>query len=1026
MKVLNLILLFFIFCITISAQNLEKADVDSLVSLYNEQEKYDSTSLLLVNFAHQEQRKGNLSLALEYQINNCELIEKHATFFGSRGFTLKDFYNNYGMVLVLQRDLNRSSDAIKTYLGLARIIKQFSPNDLPFYTDLIASTIGLCKEKSLADSVYCLQDALDIIKSQEVTKENIGKYLWFCRCFNANRRFNSFENNNLTNNKIDEIEGWYSHNIGFIQDLDTALYRKEILEYLFDYTELLYLYAGAVGTEKRDPLGAIALLNKEISALSSIGIKDELIFLKTASCYAKIAFFYYLLGDGSIGKEYCDKVYHNIFYLKDNLECCNILNILAFMYGSNNQYDLAAKFSLAEIKMRERLGEPVSLNDWASYFLYIVDSDPAEVIKQNNILCSNGKFKNGNSHYYQIIGRAYSMLMNTNKGYQYTAECYFHKADSSLFVNSSFYDKIDQKDFTIGNLYEEWAQHFSRLGQREKSYEYAKKALAHYPNNSYKSYYSIALKSSFLHDTTAIHTYLPRYYYGREEEICRMLPVLGSVESDAYLGNGKTSLYHIPEWASWNPTDSISVRIAYDAALLMKGITLRYNVLTPYYEKHPEMVNAKLELDKMQDSIYSIKDENARLMALHKYQIKEREILKEVNHEQTNVHWEDISHALKDNEACIEFVKYTKNAYNWSDGLPTNHYAALVLCPNTSTPIFVDLFDEDELIDVYNLQPKSYDNEMGVSLYSKLWGNLAKYIEKKDRVYFSPMGLLNLINIENLVDSIGRSAIERFNLYRVSSTRNIIEKKDYVGISSVASFGGIDYKESNEYAEFKNSMNTRGNWAFLQNTLSEVTHIKESLNCNGIKVYTFIGSDATENAFKDLDGTQSNIIHLATHGYYIPQSNRKSIPYFVNSNNTKNTQDELFYSGIVLSGGQKAWINSSFEPNSNDGILSSYEISKLDFHNVDLVVLSACESGLGDNLYDGIYGLQRAFKKAGVRSILMSLWQIDDKATSEYMDIFYKKLSEGSTIHDAYTSTVLEMKHRYPDPYYWASFIMLD
>ena len=78
------------------------------------------------------------------------------------------------------------------------------------------------------------------------------------------------------------------------------------------------------------------------------------------------------------------------------------------------------------------------------------------------------------------------------------------------------------------------------------------------------------------------------------------------------------------------------------------------------------------------------------------------------------------------------------------------------------------------------------------------------------------------------------------------------------------------------------------------------------------------------------------------------------------------------------------------------------------------------------NLYDGIFGLQRAFKKAGVKSILMSLWQIDDKATSEYMSLFYKNFSEGSTVHDAYTSTIIEMKQKYPDPYYWAAFILLD
>ena len=127
-----------------------------------------------------------------------------------------------------------------------------------------------------------------------------------------------------------------------------------------------------------------------------------------------------------------------------------------------------------------------------------------------------------------------------------------------------------------------------------------------------------------------------------------------------------------------------------------------------------------------------------------------------------------------------------------------------------------------------------------------------------------------------------------------------------------------------------------------------------------------------------------------------------------------------------MSGGQMAWTNSTFEIEKDDGILTSYEISKIDLHNVDMVVLSACETGLGDNLFDGIFGLQRAFKKTGVKSILMSLWKIDDKTTSEYMSLFYNNLISGLSKYESYKRTVADMKKKYRDPYYWASFIFLD
>lgn len=238
MKKALFLFLCIVFCASVSAQNLNKAEVDRFVDLYTYQEKYDSVSLMLVSFANQEHQKGDLETALEYQIKNCELIEKHIDSFVAYGITLNELYANYGMVLVLQRDLNRSIDAINTYLELAQTIKLYSPNELPFYTSLIASSLGECTTMPWADSVYCLQDALEIIKLQDVTKDNIEKYLWYCRCFNMNRMYNSFEDKLFVHNRIGEIESWYSHNNSFILELDSVIYKREILEYLFDYADI--------------------------------------------------------------------------------------------------------------------------------------------------------------------------------------------------------------------------------------------------------------------------------------------------------------------------------------------------------------------------------------------------------------------------------------------------------------------------------------------------------------------------------------------------------------------------------------------------------------------------------------------------------------------------------------------------------------------------------------------------------------------------------------------------------------------
>ena len=222
---------------------------------------------------------------------------------------------------------------------------------------------------------------------------------------------------------------------------------------------------------------------------------------------------------------------------------------------------------------------------------------------------------------------------------------------------------------------------------------------------------------------------------------------------------------------------------------------------------------------------------------------------------------------------------------------------------------------------------------------------------------------------------MGQTALQRFNLYRVSSTKNVLFPSGEQKPTYAISFGDIDYDNALIVLD---SLNTRGNWSYLKNTQYEINRLKELLSENNISITANVGMDATEALFKALDGTNADIIHVASHGYYIPRGQREAIPHFANSESTKNIQEELFYSGLIMSGGQKAWTDSTFGVDRNDGILTAYEISKLDLHNVNLVVLSACDTGLGDDLLDGIFGLQRAFKKAGVKTMIMSLWNVSD------------------------------------------------
>ena len=148
---------------------------------------------------------------------------------------------------------------------------------------------------------------------------------------------------------------------------------------------------------------------------------------------------------------------------------------------------------------------------------------------------------------------------------------------------------------------------------------------------------------------------------------------------------------------------------------------------------------------------------------------------------------------------------------------------------------------------------------------------------------------------------------------------------------------------------------------------------------------------------------------------------------------------ELFHSGIALAGAQDTWYNESIGDSisfekyysldpASDGVLLSSEISELNLENTDLVVLSACETALGDIKTEGVYGLQRAFKLSGVKSLIMSLWKVDDEATQKLMTAFYQYYMNGLSKREALIAAQKTVKRTlgFEHPYNWAGFILLD
>jgi CHAT domain-containing protein len=232
---------------------------------------------------------------------------------------------------------------------------------------------------------------------------------------------------------------------------------------------------------------------------------------------------------------------------------------------------------------------------------------------------------------------------------------------------------------------------------------------------------------------------------------------------------------------------------------------------------------------------------------------------------------------------------------------------------------------------------------------------------------------------------------------------------------------------------------SRGSYELLPHTKIEITNIASLLQSKGIDCKLLSGNEGTEDSFKTYSGQSSDIIHLATHGSYLNRERtekEKDINNlsFISSEYDFSPMDKdkmLTRSFLLLSGGNRLIQRKAIPAGSSDGILTATEISKLDLSKTDLVVLSACESGLGDwSLDGGLMGLQRGFKEAGANTILMSLRKVDDEATQILMVEFYKNLISGKSKHQSLRDAQKYLREvdngKFDDPKYWAAFIMLD
>lgn len=406
--------------------------------------------------------------------------------------------------------------------------------------------------------------------------------------------------------------------------------------------------------------------------------------------------------------------------------------------------------------------------------------------------------------------------------------------------------------------------------------------------------------------------------------------------------------------------------------------------------------------------------------------------------------WKDIKDKLNDDELSIEFL-----VFNDTCAIQNKIYYALIINRYSDSPELIPLCMETQIQDAFNGDNKTED------LYQLIWNPILKK-HKIKKIYFSPSGILNNIGIEYIDINDHDNISDKYTIIRLSSTREIIEKRG-LSYTTAVLYGGLDYSVDTDiilaqnrksgiesssslmYRGLSDSLSSRNSFEPLYNTKNEISEIGKTLKKREMSVTIYSDVYGTEESFKKMSGKAMNIIHIATHGMYIGASEADSKKKSANlsfiqldehDNGLIQEDKSLTRSFLVMSGGDMLPSHKIIPDNMEDGILTALEISKMDLRGLDLVVLSACQTALGDVDNEGVYGLQRGFKKAGANTILMSLDKVDDEATKILMVEFYRNLMSGKTKHQSLKDAQKYLRQvdngKYDEPKYWASFIMLD
>lgn len=430
-----------------------------------------------------------------------------------------------------------------------------------------------------------------------------------------------------------------------------------------------------------------------------------------------------------------------------------------------------------------------------------------------------------------------------------------------------------------------------------------------------------------------------------------------------------------------------------------------------------ELTQANIDLPKVENEVENLEkvlSEGSEVFAQSK--------------ENVNYTWKDVKKKLKDKEYSVELIRYRYFDTQFTDSVI---YVALVVSAETKKyPTMVVLPHgnrmENQGLKYYrNCMKYGVDDETS---YEMFWQPIKEKIDDNSTIYLSAEGVYNQINLETIpLPNNGGYVLDRNNIVLLSNSKDLLTavRPRSTAVSNAYLFGNPVFYASTDSSGQAIPPPSRG-LSMLPGTELEIQQIDKMLRSNRWIAKSYTAAQATEDEVKNIKSPR--VLHVATHGFFLEdvslnsQTNSSTL-----LNESRLTANPLLRSGLLFKdAGDILKVGNASNYNLRNGILTAYEAMNLNLDNTELVVLSACETGLGTvKIGEGVYGLQRAFLVAGAHNVIMSLFKVPDETTQKLMSIFYEKWISSGDKRSAFIEAKKQLKKQYPQPIYWGSFVMM-